>query len=478
MADEFGFSMPNMPFAATALRRTPEEQAEALRRMQAQAMTQQVPQQASPQASALRMPNAREDMQFRPIQGAELEARNAGDQIAIQDSVAQRVQDDKWRGGGLAMPVAMIRNAIGKDERRAKFTDQETQRLTQARAQEDGAAERKFNQDVDAEQFSFDAANYGNSITQAGLNNRAANTIASQENMAANTLEGQNTRAANTINAANARQDDQQDFTAATANATAYHDGNGGIINVMRDPETFANFTVGPGGLRTPVDTSRLTPYTASTQSGSRELAAQVRASEQRLTEGGKQIVDDMQSSTLGRILNFGDLEAATGRFDVRRIAANLLPVGDRQENIQSMGRQLNNARTLAMGPVLSMMGVNPTDADMAITLEGTPTANEGPRVWIDYVRDEFAPAARSTALLRLQEGLINDGRTAEDIELAYTELVGMADAAEKRIFGSASAPELGGFDPSAPYTGALGDLNDAQQDALLEFLLSKDAAK
>jgi len=412
-----------------------------------------------------------------PRSQAEIDALRGADQMQAGQMAKQMYRQANPQSTGLIGMGQDIYRSFSKDEKMQGFQDQAMQGLTQARTAEDLGARRtrqdEVNEILQGQNFEAGQAR----LTQAGQNTRAGANRSSQEGIAARTLEGQNTRAGNTITASMDRQNDQQAFSAATADVKPYHDGNGGILNVMRDPETFANFTVGADGTRTPVDTSRLTPYTASTQSGSRELAAEVRASEQRLTEGQKQIVDDMQASTLGRIMSFGDLEAATGRFDVRRMAANLFPVGERQENIQSMERQLNNARTLAMGPVLAMMGISPTDADMEVTLEGTPTAYDGPRVWIDYVRYEFAPAARSTGLLRLQEGLINDGRTAEDIELAYAELIGMADAAEERIFGGASDEGLGDFDPAA--FGSKGDvstLNDAQQDALLEYLMQNRA--
>ena len=131
MAENYGFSLPNMPAPSVSrsLRMTPEEQ-ERLRQLQTQQMQQP--------------PMQRGSVPYMAPQPAELSARGALDEIAINDATRQRVNDDKWRGGGLALPVAMARNFIGKDKREAGFRDEETQRLTQARALEDETNRRLF----------------------------------------------------------------------------------------------------------------------------------------------------------------------------------------------------------------------------------------------------------------------------------------------------------------------------------------------
>jgi len=314
-------------------------------------------------------------------------------------------------------------------------------------------------------------------LTQAGQNERAGANRSSQEGIAANTLIGQNERAANLITAANTRQEDQQAFTQGSVKPESYHDGKGGIANVKRDPTSGATYTVDAIGTRFPIDISGLTPYSASQADGSRPLAAQVRESQQNLDEGNAQIVADMQASTLGRILAFPDLNKVTGKFDVNRVMAEVFPVGEEKEKAQSMIRQMNNARTLAMGPALSMMGVNPTDRDVIEVLKGTPTTAMGPMAWIDYVRYELAPMGKYIAELRLREGTIKDGRTQADIDMVYAELIKQANDAEERIFGGAESSEIGDFDPAA--FGSKGDvstLNDAQQDALLEYLMQNRA--
>ena len=179
MAENYGFSLPNMPApsASAALRMSPEEQ-ERVRQIQMQQMQmQQMQQTQQPPKGQPQAPIQQPPVPYRGPQGAELDARNALDEVSINDATNQRVEDDKWRGGGLALPIAMARNFIGNDKREAGFRDEETERLTQARALDDATKRRAYDQAQALDERNRARAVADRQYTEDGLNYRSANTI-------------------------------------------------------------------------------------------------------------------------------------------------------------------------------------------------------------------------------------------------------------------------------------------------------------
>ena len=422
------------------------------------------------QPSQSRMPSPRTQQEIDALRGI--------DEIKAQQAAQAQYRQYHPKGRGLLGAAQELWRNPKKDERMQGFRDTAMQGLTQARSAEDLAATRLAGDEMRL-------TDYDNNVTAgaasqladnqqrlAGINNQASalrNTDTIQGADARNTANIQGADARNTANIQGQadRQEDAQRFTGNTNEVQTWHDGKGGVINTYQDPGTRQHFAQDAGGARIPVDTSGLTPYSPSQTEGSRSLSARNTQDMNRLDVTGQQIIDDMQASQLGRIMNFGDLEAATGNFDFRRYAARWMPVGERARANQSMGRVLNNARTIALAPILSIMGVNPTDKDMAVAMEGAPTAKLGPQAWIDYVRYEFAPVARQTALARIRDGNILDDRTVEDINTAYMELLKLADDAEQRIYGGGDAAAgVPDFDPSVPLSVDPATLSPEQRQA------------
>jgi hypothetical protein len=399
------------------------------------------------------------------------------DEIKAQQMSKQLYRQQYPQSTGVIGMVQDLYRSGKKDDRMQGFRDTAMQGLTQARSAEDLAATRLAGDEMRL-------TDYDNNVTAgaasqladnqqrlAGINNQASalrNTDTIQGADARNTANIQGADARNTANIQGQadRQEDAQRFTEGSEESSPWH-YQGGILNTYLNPETKTHYSVDIDGNRIPVDVSRLTPYKESQTEGSRSLTAQNTQDMNRLKVTGQQIIDDMQASQLGRIMNFGDLEAATGNFDFRRYAARWMPVGERARANQSMGRVLNNARTIALAPILSIMGVNPTDKDMAVAMEGAPTAKLGPQAWIDYVRYEFAPVARQTALARIRDGNILDDRTVEDINTAYMELLKLADDAEQRIYGGGDAAAgVPDFDPTVPLSVDPATLSPEQRQA------------
>ena len=448
---------------------TPEEQ-ERLRQLQTQQMQQP--------------PMQRGSVPYMAPQPAELSARGALDEIAINDATRQRVNDDKWRGGGLALPVAMARNFIGKDKREAGFRDEETQRLTQARALEDETNRRLYSQEqaLDLRDRNRDVSDMR--YTETGLNTRSDNTINAQNLRSDNTINAQNSRsdadrigraavAASNQIAQDDRQNDQQGFLAGSENTKPYHNGNGGVVNVRRDPATGATFTVDSFGARTPIDTSTLIPYTAP-QSGSVPRAANFkRAEEVDLSDISAQI----NASTMGRILSSPVFEEATGTFDLERFIGKNIPTTESARAIQSLNIAMDDMKVNGVAPILGIMGVNPTDKDMELALETMVSSGDQPRAWIDYVRNTFARRAREVALMRLASGESTREVTVEEINAAYSALMKLADDSEARLYPDevAEAAITEGFDPTQKVSDPtrLTQADRAARRAHIQSLLS-----
>lgn len=418
------------------------------------------------------MTSAGASMMPTPRSQAEIDALRSGDQMQASQMAKQMYRQAHPQSTGLIGMGQDIYRSFGKDEKMQGYQEQALEGLTQARTAEDLGANRTRQDEVN-EILQGQGFESGESLlTRAGQNERAANTITSQEGVAANTLEGQNTRAANTITAADDRQDDQQGFLAGSVPAVPYHDGNGGVVNVKRDPNTGATYTVGADGSQTPIDTTGLTPYSASQTEGSTALRGQVARTDQNMESRLSQIDDDVAASTIGRILQSSVFEAGTGRFDARRYAGMYLGAGEQGRAIQSLNLDMNGIQTTGLAPMLDMMGVNPTDKDMEQALKTQVSAGDQPQAWIDYLRNKFAPRALEVALMRIGQG--QSDKTPEEVQGVYDSLMRMADESEARIYGDGGKPadELGDFDAAAP--GIPSDkMNKTQRDARIAYLQS-----
>jgi hypothetical protein len=243
------------------------------------------------------------------------------------------------------------------------------------------------------------------------------------------------------------RQNDQQGFLAGSENTKPYHDGKGGVVNVRREPATGATFTVDSSGARTPIDTSTLIPYTAP-QTGSVPRAAdRTRVEKVDLSAIDEQI----NASTMGRILSSPVFEQATGTFDPERFLGKNIPTDASGRAIQSLNIDMDAMKVTGVAPILGIMGVNPTDKDMEEALSTMVSSKDQPRAWIDYVRNKFAPRAREVALMRLASGESTREVTADEINAAYSALMRLADDSEARLYPDevAEAAITEGFDPT-----------------------------
>lgn len=405
----------------------------------------------------------------RPGMSPELRAASdAGIDAAALATAKQQYRKKYDSGRGILGLVNSARGAINRDENMRGFQDVARGGLTAARDMEEMQANRAFNEEQAAVMqdrgFKVDDLN----TTERGLNSRQQNSIAATASEGGLNRIGRADVAASNQIAQDDRQNDQQRFLTGSENTKPYHDGNGGVVNVRRDPATGATFTVDSFGARTPIDTSTLIPYTAP-QTGSVPRAANL----ERTEDVDLSAIDEqINATTMGRILSSPVFEQATGTFDPERFLGKNIPTTETGRAIQSLNIDMDAMKVNGVAPILGIMGVNPTDKDMELALETMVSSGDQPRAWIDYVRKVFAPRAREVALIRLASGESTREITAEEINAAYSALMKLADDSEARLYPDEVVGAGAGedFDASQPLSD-LDGATQAQRDARAAYL-------
>jgi hypothetical protein len=423
---------------------------------------QQPPQQ--PPSSGYDMQRAREMLMPTPRSETEIQALRGADAYQANQIGKQMYDANNPKGRGI---LGMIQHGIrsfDRDEETQGYTDQAMTSLEKARAAE-LERERRLAQDKINEMLQAQGVDlYKLDRTEAGADTRNIRTTDTSilTNAATNATSRLNN--ADTIASQQTARDDEQRAKQFGA-PTTYHDGAGGVVNVYNDPDTGQTFTIAPDGGKEFIDTRGLTPYSSGTNSSTplrSELAAKEDAREQRQLANR----DAYQGSRLSRIMNYDNLVGVTGRFDPNRIISNVQPLNDQQAQDQSIGITMKAAQTEALAPILSIMGVNPTDRDMELALSTVPSPNSQPMAWFDYVENEFAPAARDTAFRMIREG--NSDLTYDDVLDIYEGMVNDARSNRQRIYGGDE--DMGDFDPTQPLTDPNAATQE-QRDARIKFL-------
>jgi hypothetical protein len=429
-----------------------------------QAPMQQAPQQA-PQGGGYDMAQARQSLMPTPRSEMELEAIRGQDAMKAKQMAKQQYQADNPLGKGWLGMIQQGVRGMSRDEKMAGYEEQFTGSLEQARAaqveEENRLATDRINGVLQGQGVDL----YKQGVTEAGSEARNIRTTDTSRDNSIRTTDASQANNAATIAAAQTARDDTQQ-AAQYGEPTTYHDADGGVVNVYSDRDTGQTFTVGTDGNKEFIDTRNLTPYSSGT-TASTPLRSQLAKNKDTREEQIAANRDAYQGSRLSRIMNYGNLRGVTGTFDANRVISNVQPLNDRQAKDQSMGITMDAAKTEALAPVLSIMGVNPTDRDMELAMSTVPSANDQPQAWFDYVRNEFAPAARDTAIRMIREG--TSDLEYDDVMDIYEGMLADVDKNEARIYG---APDLGDFDATAPLPDA-ENATQEQRDARLAHLKS-----
>mgnify|MGYP007107463143 CR=1 FL=1 len=398
---------------------------------------------ASPDMSAMQPRPQGPSLMPTPRSQAELAALRTGDAAAAPRMAQEMYNRDFQPGSGLLGLGQKFARSFKKDERLAGYEDQAIQGLSRARELEDMQAGRtrqdEVNEIMQQQGYDTNAAR----LDEVGQRQRNEATI--------NAADTRNIRTTDAsiygTDQQGVRQNDQQSFLAGSENTRPYHDGKGGVVNVRREPATGATFTVDSSGARTPIDTSTLIPYTPP-QTGSVPRAANLERAENVDLSA---IDEQINASTMGRILSSPVFEQATGTFDPERFIGKNIPTDASGRAIQSLNIDMDAMKVTGVAPILGIMGVNPTDKDMEEALSTMVSSKDQPRAWIDYVRNKFAPRAREVALIRLASGESTREVTADEINAAYNALMRLADDSEARLYPDevAEAAITEGFDPT-----------------------------
>ena len=433
---------------------------------------QAAPMQQAPQGGGYDMAQARQSLMPTPRSEMELAAIRGQDALKATQMGKQMYDANNPKGRGVLGAVQHGIRSFSRDDKTQGYTDQATDSLAQARAaqveEENRLATDRINGVLQGQGVDL----YKQGVTEAGSEARNIRTTDTSRDNSIRTTDASQANNAATIAAAQTARDDTQQ-AAQYGKSTPWHDGDGGVVNVYSDRDTGQTFTVGTDGNKEFIDTRNLTPYSSGTTASTplrSQLAKNKDTREQQMLANR----DEYQTSRMSRIMNYDNLRGATGRWDASRMLSSdfKLPLSEQQEKDQAMGITMAAAKTEALAPILSIMGVNPTDRDMELAMSTVPSADDQPMAWFDYVEFEFAPAARNTAMRMIREG--TSELTYDEIMDTFENLVNDAQTNRRRIYGQ-SEQDLGDFDVTQPITV---DATDEQMDARLAELqrLSKGA--
>lgn len=352
---------------------------------------------------------------------------------AASAQMAKQQHGRKYNSGrGILGLVNSIRGGINKDEKLAGFQDTAKQGLTAAR----DLAELEGNREWDAEQAAL--------VQQQKWDSDAANKLERGRNTRSQAeLSGQNMRshldrdarmdvAEFNQGAQNTRQSEQIEATALGKTGIQYYDPSGAGYITTRADQDGREFTRDADGKRTYVDTTNWQKSETGTQGSTREARV---AADTDLELQLQDIRDITTSSTLANILTSPQFAQSVGPLELRRPFAEIFPSGVQGRERQSVLLNINNAKAELFGPVLSQLGVNPTDKDAEIAFETVPSVNDDPQVWTNYIRDIFAPRTQRLMLARMGRAT-EDGRsfTRDQIDEVYSSLMDLADDTDIRM--------------------------------------------
>lgn len=159
-------------------------------------------------------------------------------------------------------------------------------------------------------------------------------------------------------------------------------------------PDTVLNLRVGPDGVHyddaeNAYNPELLTPYKAG-QQGSKQNVSQQKFDREKESDQLDTILSgDLASSVITSPL----MTAATGPiYDVFKQGAKFTGLAP---EVQSQQNAMNQLTAEAAGPILSKLGVNPTDKDLEVAFGTVPKLEDEPRTWIDWYKNRYAPRLR-----------------------------------------------------------------------------------
>lgn len=379
-----------------------------------------------PQRSAAPMPSARTQAEIDALRGTD--ALKA--QQMAKDMYSQRYPQST---GLIGIGVDLARRGK-KDERMQGFQDQAMQGLTQARAAQEEQRMREARDANAMMQYENQTDQIAASTEQENLNRRSAADRAGRMDIAEFNQGAQDARQVVTQGGLNTRATQQIEATAAgRAGVTYYNPGGRGFITTRVDGDG-REYTRDETGKRTYRDTTEWQVYKTGDQGSNREDRYAADNSLERDVQDMRALTT---ASTLGHVLSSDQFAQTVGPLEVRRAFARQFPLGEQGRERQSVLKNIENARTDLFGPVLEMLGVNPTDKDAEIAFATVPGVNDDPQVWTNYVRDIFAPRTQRLMLTRLKRSEADGSTpmfTREQITETYNSLMDMADETDIKL--------------------------------------------
>ena len=143
---------------------------------------------------------------------------------------------------------------------------------------------------------------------------------------------------------------------------------------------------------------------------------------EREATQTQTLITNDVATDLLGQP---EQMMAASGPFyDPKKIATDYMAPIFGLEEEQATGMQMTNVSLEAAGPILAKLGINPTDKDLAIAMEASPSRSNEPASMYRWYKTQWMP----TLIAKIKQ--YNPGAKGE--EMAAQAQAEMMDAYEK----------------------------------------------
>lgn len=216
-----------------------------------------------------------------------------------------------------------------------------------------------------------------------------------------------------------------------------YTDRNGDIVTLDRDG-TGQLFLQGDSAdgqplTRDDIEFMQLQPYDPAKGGAGRLGISARKYDDEQLKEMKNTLLSaDFISSTMKDPL----MQAATGSwYDIPKLLAKYTGLNP---EVQSVNNELAQITAEAAAPLLSTLGVNPTDKDLQVAFGTVPKDTDQPQVWFDWYRDRYAPRLRmmvgrdNPQLLPMIEARIADTLQAMEGNIEFNRSEGMTSLAQQ----------------------------------------------
>ena len=157
------------------------------------------------------------------------------------------------------------------------------------------------------------------------------------------------------------------------------------VLNLERD-KTGTYFDQA-GNPVSPEMVATLVPYELGQNTDSRQSISAVKREDEMKTAEMTRLLD---ADFISKALSSDLIQAATGAFyDAPRLAAKFTGAAP---EVQSLQNGLAQITATGAAPMLSTLGVNPTDKDLEVAFGTVPQESNEPQVWRDWYADRYAP--------------------------------------------------------------------------------------